>query len=109
MVMISNWVQSILLVRTQELLGNDQMPSRLIDVEADGGLQVVETSSISQCQQRFAALSYVWGTQQTFILTSDTAELLMSVFRLEQLPQTIQDAVMVTRRLGLRYLWVDAL
>jgi hypothetical protein len=28
---------------------------------------------------------------------------------MEMLPQTIQDAISVTHRLGIRYLWVDAL
>ncbi|KAF2798793.1 HET-domain-containing protein [Melanomma pulvis-pyrius CBS 109.77] len=88
------------------------IPSRLIDV-SNGSLCIVETSEIS-CHESerlrgFAALSYVWGTSQTFILLSSTKDELMSSFDIQKLPQTIQDAIAVARRIGYRYIWVDAL
>lgn len=58
---------------------------------------------------RYAALSYCWGRSNHFVLTADTLEDLRNGFHLSQLPQTLQDAVRVTREIGLRYLWVDAL
>lgn len=58
---------------------------------------------------RYAALSYCWGRSNHFVLTADTLEELQNGFHLSQLPQTLQDAVRVTREIGLRYLWVDAL
>lgn len=58
---------------------------------------------------RYAALSYCWGRSNHFLLTADTLEDLKNGFHLSQLPQTLQDAVRVTREIGLRYLWVDAL
>lgn len=58
---------------------------------------------------RYAALSYCWGRSNHFVLTSDTVEDLQNGFHISELPQTLQDAVRVTREIGLRYLWVDAL
>jgi hypothetical protein len=88
-------------------------PSRLIDLGAENGLRIVDTSSLlcamDEQQNGFAALSYVWGTDQHFVLLNKNREALMSSFSVQQLPPTIRDAVTVTHRIGLRYLWVDAL
>jgi hypothetical protein len=86
-----------------------QVPARLIDLQNKDNLRIVETSSIPLSDKSFVALSYVWGTNQTFILLSTTKDQLMTGFRAEQLPKTIQDAIIVSRRIGLRYIWVDAL
>jgi hypothetical protein len=54
---------------------------------------------------RWLALSYVWGAASQ-ALSSAMADNDLSV---EKLPQTIQDAITVTRALDYRYLWVDEL
>ncbi|KAJ4303821.1 hypothetical protein N0V90_002722 [Kalmusia sp. IMI 367209] len=88
------------------------LPRRLISVSPDM-LRVVETATIKVddegSSKGFVALSYVWGLSQTFVLTTDTIDELESSFEILQLPQTIQDAIQVTRAIGLQYLWVDAL
>jgi hypothetical protein len=79
---------------------------RFIDVERNC---LVETQNIYQ----YVALSYVWGNVPNFRLTkANRRELLVSggfetVWTM--LPRTITDAAELTRRLGLRHLWVDAL
>lgn len=58
----------------------------------------------------YVALSYCWGpSKQPMALTADMLKLDIVVFSLKSLPQTIQDAVTVTRRLGFKYLWVDSM
>ncbi len=57
----------------------------------------------------YAALSYCWGSHQSFVASTKSLERLKSGFPIENLPPTIKDAVEVTRKLGLRYLRVDAL
>ncbi|RGP61350.1 hypothetical protein FLONG3_10584 [Fusarium longipes] len=59
----------------------------------------------------YAALSYCWGDagQNKFKTEKETLALREQGFDLIQLPKTLQDAVKVTRSLGLHYLWVDAL
>jgi hypothetical protein len=56
----------------------------------------------------YACLSYCWGGDQ-FKTTRATLEKLMAEIPTASLSLTVADAVEVTRRLGLRYLWVDAL
>ncbi len=57
----------------------------------------------------YAALSYCWGGQQRITATKLTMKDLMSNVPYVKLPKTLQDAVTVTIKLGLRFLWVDAL
>jgi hypothetical protein len=106
---ISDWMREIRKKATIPSETSNQMPSRLIDVGAKEGLRIVKTHTIPQSELSFAALSYVWGVNQSFILLDDNITSLMSSFHIEQLPQTIRDAVTVTRHIALRYLWVDAL
>jgi hypothetical protein len=49
----------------------------------------------------YIALSYVWGQVSQGGVPVNT--------ELGSLPQTIEDAISVTKSLGKRYLWVDAL
>lgn len=60
---------------------------------------------------RYVALSYCWGGPQPVTLMTDTYEQMTGAtgIELSTLPLTIQDAVKVTRGLGLRYLWIDAI
>ncbi|KAK5654331.1 hypothetical protein OQA88_7509 [Cercophora sp. LCS_1] len=61
----------------------------------------------------YVALSYVWGAVQNFRLTKVNKKTLSQkgAFRDIQarLPRTVQDAMVLVRELGYRYLWVDAL
>lgn len=49
---------------------------------------------------RYICLSYVWGDAPTENATFDDRSL-------AEIPQTVSDAMFVTLRLGMRYLWVD--
>lgn len=58
----------------------------------------------------YVALSYRWGTSsQNLLTTSATLQSHCQGIDFNNLPKTIQDAVIVTRHLRIRYLWIDAL
>ncbi|KAL8863324.1 MAG: hypothetical protein Q9178_000004 [Gyalolechia marmorata] len=64
-------------------------------------------------QHRYIALSYVWGGVETLRNTKSintrlevTGALLESM---HHLPRTIKDAMLLVKKLGERYLWVDSL
>jgi hypothetical protein len=67
------------------------------------GFQVIdcETRNLVPAPARctYAALSYVWGS------VSGTSEVFLP--QLSQAPLTIEDAIICTEKLGIRYLWVD--
>ena len=60
-------------------------------------------------RQPYAALSYCWGAPQPLMLTTRNAVLHGQAIDPNTLPRTIQDAVRVTRTLGLAFIWVDSL
>lgn len=90
--------------------GANILPTRVIEVGniGDERFQLYETQENTTGQ--YTALSYCWGTDQPLKLTSTNIENMKSgLMQLSQLPQTLADAVHVTRSLGIQYLWVDAL
>ncbi|KAF2739806.1 HET-domain-containing protein, partial [Polyplosphaeria fusca] len=57
----------------------------------------------------YAALSYCWGGSQTFKTTTRSLSGYTEKINIDNLPQTLQDAIFVTWNLDLRYIWIDAL
>ncbi|EAU31017.1 predicted protein [Aspergillus terreus NIH2624] len=80
------------------------LPRRVLDVQE-------MRLHISQPNQRahYTALSYCWGGQQSFTTTTKTYSSFQDRILPQDVPQTLQDAAIVTRQLDLRYLWIDAL
>ncbi|KAL2070009.1 hypothetical protein VTL71DRAFT_14689 [Oculimacula yallundae] len=80
-------------------------PVKYIDLEQSCLVDFPETP-------KYAALSYVWGGADTLMTTKNNLEELSQpgafVIRTDQIPKTIQDAMALTRAMGVRYLWVDA-
>ena len=60
---------------------------------------------------QYAALSYVWGRSADVVTSRKTniANFCEQNGLAVELPRTIQDAIDVTKALGLKYLWVDSL
>jgi hypothetical protein len=89
------------------------LPTRLIMVgsSSDAGVRLVEIASFPADldDHRYTALSYRWGSTNTLTTTAETVQERMAHIPLSRMPRTIHDAVQVTRRLGVRFLWVDAL
>jgi hypothetical protein len=56
---------------------------------------------------QYVALSYVWGQPRAEDGTHINAYNQLDETRLSDVPDTIQDAITVTLRLGYQYLWVD--
>jgi hypothetical protein len=55
------------------------------------------------------ALSHCWGSAQTFVTTKSTLAARKSGINFGDLPKTFQDAIVVTRMLGVQYLCIDSL
>lgn len=58
---------------------------------------------------KWVALSYCGGADSSITLNSSSFENLRSGQPLSDFPLTLRDAVLVTRALGVRYLWIDCL
>lgn len=81
------------------------LPSRVIDVNSDENSEGLSLHiSAPDEQAHYTALSYCWGDPpHPFVTTKSTLED-PSKIDWGQLPATIEDAVTVTRSLGMRYL-----
>lgn len=60
-------------------------------------------------QGEYLALNYCWGDSQPFITKIQNLKTMKSGFPVSAFPMTFRDAVQVTRSLGIRFLWIDAL
>ena len=88
------------------------LPTRLIDVgsQVEDVMPRLHVSDQDTQDIEYVALSYAWGDHANFAKTTASN---LNGMRIQlpwnRLSKTIQDAIIVTRGLGLRYIWVDAL
>ncbi|KAH7154483.1 heterokaryon incompatibility protein-domain-containing protein [Fusarium sp. MPI-SDFR-AT-0072] len=95
----------------------DWLPARLVKIipNADGVpeiIKVVETDRSNDLPPKieYATLSYCWGRQPfTKLLRSNIESMTTTGMPIKDLPATFRDAITVTNRLGLEYIWIDAL
>jgi hypothetical protein len=98
-------------------LGNrSTLPRRLLCVNPKSKLGpdnivLIEADSSNSKHAEYACLSYRWGVDKDTILrtTSENFDQHHESIILQDLPQTIIDAVKVCRKLKIHYLWVDSL
>ncbi|KAK3305979.1 heterokaryon incompatibility protein-domain-containing protein [Chaetomium strumarium] len=107
---ISRWLQ----VCTQDHSGcwseGVPLPARVLDVSVatDSDDRVSLYASRGETGV-YASLSYCWGDALPLRTTQSTYRDRQNGISFHQLPRTLQDAVTVTRALGIKYLWIDAL
>lgn len=106
--------------------GNKWFPSRLLDLKSDastssnfkhGNVRLVETNEIGlglgqDDTASYLTLSHRWGltAESMMTLTGDKLEDYKETgIDFQQLPRRFKDAVALTRRLKVRYLWIDSL
>lgn len=85
-------------------------PTRVIDV-GDGDkdrIYLRETKTFGDQGPYFTA-SHCWGKSNPLALTKDTEPKLRAGIHVDELPKTFQDAVTMTRKLNVRYIWIDSL
>lgn len=102
------------------------LPSRLIDVGGRPGQEdprlvipsehppLRDSAPTDVSQRRYIALSYCWGTPHaggSQLLKTETSNLAEFKERipLALFPPALRDAILLTRRVNVRYIWIDAL
>ena len=91
--------------------GNDvNLPTRVIDLKPmDEGRNPLLFETAGQ-RGVYIALSYCWGDNQEFKNTnSNYHEFRTNGIEHSKLAQTLKDAIQITRLLGVRYIWIDAI
>ena len=116
LVMVSKWLSTCSQSHIEcQLEDNTRLPTRVIDVGPADASQAPRLLVTSKETGRYVALSHCWGSlmqsdagQHARTLTTNLQNMQCRI-ALEKLPRNFQDAVLVVRKLGLRFLWIDAL
>ncbi|KAF9544537.1 HET-domain-containing protein [Agrocybe pediades] len=82
------------------------LPRRVLDISG-GQIRLIETSP--RQREHYVALSHCWGKKPLLETTRETIVDHMRGIPFDRLPKTFQDAITITRCLGLRYIWIDSL
>ncbi|KAF5008988.1 hypothetical protein FDECE_4762 [Fusarium decemcellulare] len=80
------------------------LPTRVIDVTGPF-LHV----SLPGQRDEYVALSHCWGKGKQFKTEIRSLADRQQVINFPDMPKTFQDAILVTRHLGFRYVWIDSL
>jgi hypothetical protein len=89
-----------------------QMPTRLIDVgpsDASEEPRLILTSELEEDLLSYVALSHTWGGHVPFQTRTETLKQRLHQISLDDLPKSFKDAVVLSRRLHVRYLWIDSI
>jgi hypothetical protein len=93
--------------------GRRYLPTRLIDVGPPDDAKKPRLclgQDVGE-DKRYITLSHCWGEDTSGILktTRATIDERLLGFEMESLPQNFRDAIVMTRKLKVRYLWIDSL
>jgi hypothetical protein len=115
--MISKWIDECKSNHSScHLLDSPWHPTRLLDVGTLNGIELprlVETAG-EDIQESYAALSHMWGDPNqghappVRTLKANYEEMKSGIPR-QMMSKNFIDAAITTRRLGLRYIWIDSL
>lgn len=84
-------------------------PPRLLDLRGSS-VRLILRQQIKAPNMSYAALSHCWGrAPQNLVLTSENCTSLLDGIRVDDLPQTFQDAISLCRKLAISFLWIDSL
>ena len=87
-----------------------ELPSRYLDVGLGESCSRSKVYLSDQVRRgHYAALSYSWGADQVAVTTRGNIDEYKCGIEISTLSKSLQDAIYITRRLGIRYLWIDAI
>lgn len=87
------------------------LPKRVVDigVRPDSLIRLRISEPNETVVHPYIALSYSWGKDLPLRTTKGNLQEHLHSIPFGTIPRTLQDAIHVTRGLGLRYIWIDAL
>lgn len=85
------------------------MPTRVLDVGGKDDTIVRLWEPKPGESEKYIALSHPWGRGPHFVTNINNLEEHRKGITVSSLPATFRDAVITTRALGVRYLWIDSI
>lgn len=110
---INNWLSRCLVEhekcgRWDSQYEGGSLPTRVLDVGLDQDY-IALCEPANDSKEKYITLSHCWGTSLIATTTKASLEQGRRSIPISELSSTFRDAVTITRRLGVRYLWIDAL
>ncbi len=92
--------------------GATELLSRVLDVTRLGredGVRLLDRSNLPRGKghSKYITLSHCWGGNIESKTTRANISSRIKSLALSELPKTFRDAILITRALGVRYLWID--
>jgi hypothetical protein len=108
MALASDWMKDCIANHPMCSSPSTLLPSRVIKVGSEQVDPALHITGGDDCAQ-YAALSHCWGDSHVLTTTTTTIEDRKQGLLMTSLPKTFSDAIIITRRLGIEYLWIDSL
>jgi len=86
-----------------------KLPKRVLDLEAQEDTSTILLIETSDEYDKYIALSHCWGKENLIKTTRGNLYDHLRGISVSSLPKTFQDAIAITRQLGIRYIWIDSL
>ena len=108
---IKGWLNTCSNTHSQDCngLGSSILPKRLIFFNDNPSTEHLVTVDELKERPQYVALSYCWGREQNFKTEAHNLREMEQCIPYDQLPKTLRDVFLMVRKLGFRYLWIDAL
>jgi hypothetical protein len=91
------------------LTAPSRLPTRVIDVDARHSPDRLALYEAKSETGRYVALSHCWGKRQIARTLKSTLGQMKQAISWSSLSKTFQDAIIITRFLGMHYIWIDSL
>ena len=86
------------------------LPTRMLDLGFENCPSLhLRESSKELSTDRYVTLSHCWGNKFVYRLLERNKEEFLKGIDVNKLPLTFREAVSITGKLGVRYLWIDSL
>ena len=85
------------------------LPKRVLDLGIQGDQNLIRLFETQGEYANYMTLSHCWGKKRIITTTKATLSQHKSEVQWSKLPRTFQEAISITRELGVRYLWIDSL
>jgi hypothetical protein len=109
LVLAKGWLEACLGTSHELCISPDEaeLPTRVVDTGlGDGVIRLIEPHGQVGS---YVCLSHCWGQVQVITTTKSTLQDRRAGIPAQELSNTFRDAIMLTRRLGIQYIWIDSL
>ncbi|XEU97315.1 hypothetical protein FSHL1_002601 [Fusarium sambucinum] len=105
---IDEWIGNCKSSHTECTVQDAELPYRVLFVGDEANNHICLHISRHQVSP-YVALSHCWGRSPVLQTTTRNITEHQNAIRFQSLPKNFQDAITITRSIGLQYLWIDSL